>query len=235
MDYVTGGWYFNAEHSIQYPASPSAYGPANSIILTGHSTQFTDDSNHEEEPVGDQGLTGGWLGGEVEEERDERRENEKGQLEKWCWFCETWINLGSSKGSDYAFRLHQGSRPCRKTAKQKAALAARRELQLVSVKPIPHPRPPLANLQPPSQTPPILEPETSVLPTTSIVQPNPAAIPSGHIRCPQCGKPIRSTSCRVHVGRHILRAQRAPNEGSHVENVSLPCFLSAYYASSRIL
>lgn len=104
-NFVMDGWYFDAElgHSIQYPTSPSAYGPSNSIVLTGHSTQFTDNYGEAQLGVEDQRSIGAQLGGEVGEERDERWENEKGQLEKWCWLCKTWINLGSSKGSDHAF------------------------------------------------------------------------------------------------------------------------------------
>jgi len=43
---------------------------------------------------------------------DGLRLDARGKYEKWCLNCKSWVSLGSSKGSEYAFREHFLSKPC---------------------------------------------------------------------------------------------------------------------------
>jgi hypothetical protein len=53
-----------------------------------------------------------------EDDSEDTRIDDRGKFQKWCPNCETWIPLGSSKGSEYAFREHFLSQRCRKKAKR---------------------------------------------------------------------------------------------------------------------
>lgn len=222
-----------------------AYTLLNSTVLTGHSLEFMDSGTilfaehphtlHQQADgkfMHGQALSGtqGWVGGrdgdkltQNDEEIDERRENSRGQLEKWCPTCRVWINLGDSQGSDYAFRQHHYSRICQQTVDKRAALLKRWEIRLASAETtarVARHCEPLAIHQSSSQ-------DSSSSTNVPAAQCQQDPVPSGYVRCPQCEKQIKSTSCRVHMGKHILQAQRARKGGPHsAENVCLFYILS---------